>query len=416
MINILIVDDKPERYASLISRVVDSGMVQQGGFRSVTNVHDALERLREKRFDILILDMFLPETPWGDKVEDGGAILLDFIQEDDDVNLPTYIIGITAAKDVPARVDALFSSHPWQLLRTATAGNPWEEQLEKLISHATQNESVVHEIEYATDVCIITALRSPEFEALCDTSLNLGENIQIDSTSFATLGTLPVNAGKLSVVAASCLRMGSAESALLSYKLIERFRPKLLIMVGICAGYESSVGYGDAIVANPTWDYTSAKISDDGKGNREVTYSPDSIGVDREIVAKFEQLKLDQNFFQRLHESWKGEKPRNTFPALHIAPSACGPAVIADASVFPDIRSKQNRQTIGLEMEAYGVYCAARMASRPRPLVFSVKSVCDFGSFLKDDKYQKYAAYTSASVAIEFLKRFGRELTDSLRS
>jgi len=415
MISILIVDDKPERYSPLISRISTSGICNANGFRSVTNVHDALEHLRQKKFDILVVDMFLPETAWGNKVEDGGAILLEYIQEDEDIHLPTYIIGITAAKKVPARVDRVFASHPWQLLRTATGGSPWEEQLERLITHASQSESVVQELEYGTDVCIITALRSPEFEALSDTDLVFGNNITIDSTSYATAATLETNTGQLSIIAASCLRMGSTESALLSYKLINRFRPKILLMVGICAGYEPAVAYGDPIVANPTWDYTSAKISDDGNGKREISYSPDPIGVDREIVARFEQLKLDQGFFQKIYEGWKGEKPRNVFPTLHIAPSACGPAVIADASVFPDIRAKQNRQTIGLEMEAYGVYSAARMAARPRPLFFSVKSVCDFGSFLKDDKYQKYAAYTSAKVAVEFLQRFGRELTTSLR-
>lgn len=416
MINILLVDDKPERYAALIDRLCGSGVIKKEGFHSVTNVHDALDRLRQRRFDVLVVDMLLPETAWGDKVEDGGAILLEYIQEDEDLNLPTYIVGITAAKTVPTRVEKVFSAHPWQLLRTATGGSPWEEQLERLISHAIQHEGAIHQREYATDVCIITALRAPEFEALSNTGLVLGENIPIDPTSYATAGTLQAGGGALSVVAACCLRMGSTESALLSYKLISRFRPKLLVMVGICAGFENNVNYGDPIVANPTWDYTSAKISDDGNGKREVTYSPDYIGVDREIVAKFEQLKLDEVYFQKLHKDWNGEKPVGTFPILHIAPSACGPAVVADASVFPEIRRAQNRQTIGLEMEAYGVYCAARMAPRPRPLMFSVKSVCDFGSFLKDDKYQRYAAYTSASVAIEFLRRYGRELTASLRS
>ena len=61
-------------------------------------------------------------------------------------------------------------------------------------------------------------------------------------------------------------------------------------------------------------------------------------------------------------------------------------------------------------MEAYGVYAAVRMASRPRPVVFSAKSVCDYGTMLKDDKYQRYAAYMSAQVVREFLTRYGSEL------
>ncbi|MCX2864874.1 hypothetical protein OOZ63_23875 [Paucibacter sp. PLA-PC-4] len=407
-------DDKPNRYSDLIQRVLNSSTVKDANFRSSTNVQDGLAQLRQTRFDLVVVDMLLPETAWSEQIDEGGAVLLEYIQEDDDIKLPAYLVGITAAAEVSPRVEKIFASNPWQLLRTAKGGGAWEEQLERLITHAYLNETRTQQVAYETDVCIITALRTPEFEALRDTALRLEESVPIDPTSFATIGSLQTPKGPLSVVAASCLRMGSTESALLSYKLIERFRPRMLVMIGICAGYEPNVDYGDPILATPAWDYTCAKISDDGNGHREITHAPDYIAVDREVVAKFEQLKQDRAFFQKLHEQWRGEKPRSLFPTLHIGPSATGPAVIADASVFQEIRSKQNRQTIGLEMEAYGVYCAARMACRPRPVSFSVKSVCDFGSFLKDDKYQAYAAYTSASVATEFLMRYGRDVVDSM--
>src|ERR1043165_6854446 len=233
MINILIVDDKPERYAALLDRINAHETSSRYIFRSVTNVQDALEHLRGKRFDILVVDMYLPETAWGEKIEDGGAVLLEYLQEDGDLQLPTYIIGITAAKDVPHRVERLFSAQPWQLLGTATGGSPWEEQLERLIAHAAQNENLIEKVEYGTDVCIITALRFPEFEALGKTELKLGENIPIDATSYATAASLQTSSGELKVIASCCLRMGSTESALLSFKLINRFRPKILVMVGI---------------------------------------------------------------------------------------------------------------------------------------------------------------------------------------
>lgn len=188
----------------------------------------------------------------------------------------------------------------------------------------------------------------------------------------------------------------------------------MLIMAGICAGLEGKVTYGDAIVASPVWDYTSGKISADEQGNRVITYSPDNIAVDNEIIARMDLLKQDKAFFQKLHDQWMGEKPARTPPELHVGPSATGPAVIADENILKEIREKQNRSTIGLEMEAYGVYCAARIASRPRPIFFSLKSVCDYASFLKEDKYQSYAAYTSAGIIHEFLSRFGSDLTQGL--
>jgi nucleoside phosphorylase len=97
-----------------------------------------------------------------------------------------------------------------------------------------------------------------------------------------------------------------------------------------------------------------------------------------------------------------------------VGPSATGSAVIADTSVFYELRKTQHRATIGLEMEAYGVYCAVRRATRPRPIVFSAKGVCDHATFLKDDKYQKYAAYTSASIVSEFLSRYGSQICQAM--
>lgn len=57
---------------------------------------------------------------------------------------------------------------------------------------------------------------------------------------------------------------------------------------------------------------------------------------------------------------------------------------------------KQNRNLLGIEMEAYGVLYAATHATKPRPKVFVAKSVCDFADEQKNDQYQDYAAYTSA--------------------
>jgi hypothetical protein len=57
------------------------------------------------------------------------------------------------------------------------------------------------------------------------------------------------------------------------------------------------------------------------------------------------------------------------------------------------------------------MYSAARDSGPPRPAAFGLKSVCDFADHLKNDKYQKYAAYTSAQVLAEFVRRYGVQLT-----
>lgn len=408
MSKILIIDDKPSKYSSLLTNIDRSINVEQDVVVA-TNIRDGLDKLQQHHFDVLILDMLLPEVPWGEPLEDGGVRLLEHLDEDPELKLPKYIIGITASADFIEAVEEAFQCKPWVLLKTSN-GAPWEERLLSLIRHAIDSEVAQDSVRYQTDVCLITALRHPELEALFRTPIRLGSPVLMDSATYVQTGTLDSNGQLLSVVVGCCLRMGSTESALLAAKLIERFRPKIVGLAGICAGFEEKVSYGDVIIADPCWDYTmSSKITTTPEGVTTVANAPDSIGMEVDISARFENFSTDKAYLFSLADDWPGEKPRNP-PKIVVAPSATGPAVIADATVFSEIRKTQHRATVGLEMEAYGVYCAVRRATRPRPIVFSAKGVCDYASFLKDDKYQKYAAYTSASIVSEFLRRHGSEI------
>jgi hypothetical protein len=66
---------------------------------------------------------------------------------------------------------------------------------------------------------------------------------------------------------------------------------------------------------------------------------------------------------------------------------------------------------LGVDRPA-GVLSAARTAPCPRPTAFSLKSVCDMADEKKDDRWQSYAAYTSARSIQAFFERFMTELAD----
>ena len=336
MSKILIIDDNSSKYSSLLAKIDRSINLDQD-VTVVTNIRDGLVKLQQHHFDVLILDMLLPEVPWGNPVEDGGVQLLNHLDEDPDLKLPKYIIGITASADFIEAVEVAFQSKPWVLLKTSN-GAPWEERLLSLIRHAIDSEAAQDAAKYQTDVCLITALRHPEFEALTRTPICLADPILIDTATYVQTGTLVSNGQSLSVVVGCCLRMGSTESALLAAKLIDRFRPKIVGLTGICAGFEDKVAYGDVIIANPCWDYTmSSKITTTPDGVKIVAYAPDFIGIDEDISARFENLSSDKTYLSNLAANWPGDKPRNP-PQIVIGPSASGPAVVADESVFIELR------------------------------------------------------------------------------
>jgi nucleoside phosphorylase len=80
---------------------------------------------------------------------------------------------------------------------------------------------------------------------------------------------------------------------------------------------------------------------------------------------------------------------------------ASGAAVLQNKETVKQIVS-HNRKVIGVEMETYGVFMAARLCSDPKPVAMSMKSVCDFADKDKGDDYQRYAAYTSTRFLHEF--------------
>ena len=88
----------------------------------------------------------------------------------------------------------------------------------------------------------------------------------------------------------------------------------------------------------------------------------------------------------------------NTLLQIHKGPMASVPAVIACADVVKALK-QYNRNILGIEMESYGLFYAAAKGLAPHPEVTaSLKSVSDYGTKEKCDKYQEYAAYTSAAV------------------
>lgn len=409
--NLLIVDDKPARYDALIRRLRENQFAE-GRIDLATSIGDALERLEDRRYEILVVDMMLPQASWGAELSDGGAQLLQHIEEGGH-RLPTYIVGITAASEDSAGVKDVFDQGPWILLRDSPGAPDWERRLEALISHAVTVEQAELAQNYDLDICLVTALKS-EYAAVLRALGALSDPKLIDSSTYVQEGKLVSQGKNLTLAVACASRMGATEAALLCSKLLHRFRPRLIVMAGICAGFEEKTQFGDVLVGSPVWDYMqSSKIIVDEAGTKKTEYAPDYILVDPDIAAHFEQLSEDTTFLSSVHQAWPADKPHGV-PRIRVKPVATGPAVIADGQTIKEIRATQHRDTFGLEMEAYGLYCAARNARRPRPLFFSAKAVCDFGNYLKNDKYQAYAAYCSSAVVLEFLRRYGRGLTDAV--
>jgi nucleoside phosphorylase len=411
MLNVLIVDDDPKRF-SFIENPEFATLSNQCAITLRSNLRDAIQYLGENECDLLIVDMAIPSVAWSTDIKlDGGIQLLKHFEEDEALQAPAFVIGITASSDRESDVIEYFSNSHWVLINISQSGNDWHSRIYDAIVHAASIKNRESKITYGVDVCVITALADPEQRALLDTKIIWNSDPEfVDSNTSIRRGILKDKSDQnISIIMGCSSRMGSVEAALLSSKLIDRFRPKILAMAGICAGLEGKVFYGDPILANPVWDWTSSKWTVDEKGNEVIEPSPHYLECEGEIVSRFIQLKDDLDLLNSIRDDWRGKKP-NTVLTAHCGPVASGPIVVADGRKLEEIKTTQNRQVLGLEMEAYGVYSAAAKAGLPRPLALSIKSVCDFADPRKNDEMQKYASYTSASILYQFLFRYGHEI------
>ena len=201
------------------------------------------------------------------------------------------------------------------------------------------------------------------------------------------------------VVYARQSEMGMTVAVTLTMKLIEHFRPRYVIMAGIAAGIaiseETEQIYGDVLVADTIWNYTSGKfVSPD---RTEIRFG--NVGfIPRPAVVKVDGKTLE-------YVKQAAASPENQC-RVHFGVLATGSAVVTNREIVNKQIHSMFKETIGLDMEAYGVVYAAQNATAPRPIPLVIKSVCDYANNEKSDQYQKFAAYTSCEFSKLLIEKY----------
>lgn len=206
--------------------------------------------------------------------------------------------------------------------------------------------------------------------------------------------------------------MGMAEASRVTTASILAFRPKIVIMVGICAGKKDETELGDIVIASGTFDYSLGKLrslSDESGNSRNVLqHRPYHSKIDENLdtflmsmkdsgTAAQETLdiKLDYNDPDRIQTPNK----------IHVTEIGSGPWVVDTKDVFANIADTINSKTYVLDMEAYGVSHAADELKTPWLIV---KAVQDFanGEKAKDESNTRaYACFASSKFLFKNINR-----------
>lgn len=401
--NVLIVEDDAVKYGKVRAALEDS-CATQVAIVHVVSAADAVHEMAGKLFDLMLLDVNLPRRSGEISQRGGGLLVLEEIEKDGNLIRPRYVVGITAYEDLVEEFGNKFDDQLWSLVHYREDVDYWKRQLSALVNHielSNASRRFSDGVSYGYDVAIVCALPS-ELSAVRSTCSSWTElKISSDETYY-WVGSLKTSLGEKSIICASAPRMGLPAAAVLTTKMILQFRPRIVAMAGICAGRRGKANIGDVIIADPSWDYGSGKIEGSPKGPKFLP-SAHQLPIDPDLAAAAESLSRDVGWFANLKHSFAGSKP-TTEITVRAAPMASGAAVVADSSIFAEVVERQ-RNVLALEMEAYGVFAASIGSGRPRPKVLVAKAICDFADEDKDDDYQPFAAFTSAHVLMEMLRR-----------
>jgi nucleoside phosphorylase len=404
---LLIVDDNIERVHLIRLHLESSGVVDASAVSVASNAQDGRDLVRDEYFDVLLLDIVLPRNAYDANPSAGNSLdLLTEIVEGTGLKKPGYILGLTAYQDVRAEVSVNFERHTWTVLSAEDGSSDWIDKLIGCIKYIEQRLTQSVPREFGIDVLVVTALRSPEMQAVHRLPWNWSAEEPVDDVTFVRRGSYKAGDRSFSVVTSVAPRMGMVSMSLLCGKLIERFCPRIVVMPGICAGVKGRVDLGDVVFAELCWDYQVGKHHVDAANVSAFASEPYAIGADASVSARIEQLALDHAALAGIGAEWHSPV---VAPKLVRAPMATGSSVLADSSITKLI-SAQQRKVAAIEMEMYALYAAAEYSCCPKPLVLGIKSVCDFADNEKHDGHQAYAAYTSAAIMRLFLERFSNEI------
>lgn len=404
---ILVVEDNNEKVEKIIRRLSELAFINRDDIDVAFTGLDARKYLGSISYDLMILDILLPFRA-GDLPKSETAIdLLTELRDRNSLKKPRQLIGLTAFDEGIQALSPIFMQQAWAIVKYSVESTDWGDQILRAVEWINSSERQTSPAVYQTDVAIITALDTPEYEAVLRNGWKWSAAEPIDDTTFVRRAVFESGSRSYSAISAYCPKMGLVPAALISAKLIAAARPKFIVMSGICAGVKGKANYGDPIVADPCWDWQRGKhVLKDGE--QEFEMRPEQLSLAQDVRSRWEQLRSDRAFWSEVKEAWPGAP--DTELRVRLGPSVSGAAVLADPSKVEDVK-RQHGGLLGIEMEAYAVLAAASLAARPRPVAFSCKSVCDFADEKKDDRWQTYAAYTSARSIAQFFERYMHELS-----
>ncbi|WP_411723509.1 hypothetical protein [Loktanella salsilacus] len=377
---ILIVEDNDEKFDIIQNKIVEKFPWFKVEISRASSVIEYVRLVNAVKYDLQIFDILLPRRR-GDDEFDASIEILDELEAT--VNSNTKAVALTAMLSPEYETLVRFNKKGIPVLSYAADEPECLDQLIEIIEVLDGSQKV--------DFVIACALQK-EADAFEGFELSLGPWVA-DVGAFQWRGII---VGGLKGVICLFPRVGMTNAALSTSKAIERFRPKLVVTSGICAGVDGECRFLDIIVPESAWDHQVGKITDDGF--KQELY-PEIVDPDIISLLKHEWRKAD--FKKEMKSEIRDESEGKYNPEVVFGPVASGSVVVASSAVVAKIESQQ-RKVVGIEMEIAAIFTACTYSS-VKPMFFAAKAVVDFADAAKSDFVHAQASRLAAKYILSML-------------
>jgi nucleoside phosphorylase len=266
----------------------------------------------------------------------------------------------------------------------------------------------------SVDIGILTVI-DPELDAATNAlALSERDKVELDDTIYLRGTVRSVLRGcDYTVVLAGIGTAGNPSAAALAAQMIERYHPRVMLLMGIAAGVRGKVRIGEVVLSERVVAYEQAAWVAGKDGASQVQPRPDITRASHGLLQDALHYQPDPRRLTEIFERIKG-----TFPQAaegqedvwrqHVASSieckkqvtiASGEKLLRDPGKLLEIRGLHSKVE-AVEMEAAGVVEACVQANTPW---FVIRGVSDFGDELKNDAFHGFASCSAAAVLADFI-------------
>ena len=372
---ILLIEDNDKK-RRVISKYLESKGITTKDILHAKTMTDFSAHLGSE-IGLFIIDFHLPYIDEGEAQPNGKAILQSIIKAG---KVDALLIAISSYPDEFPMLRSMYEANGC-ILANYEDKRSWQSTLDHLLIQLRKNTRFDFIV-----FCALQEERNPYATLLNSQSVVRSGVDCLDFTLEGRRGT-----------AVLLPQMGLVNAAITAAVCIERFRPTLIGMSGICGGFENRANLGQLLISSMSYEYQSGKWSSDG-----FLQEPYQVSTDHLTLVWLRALAASNQLLSSLVAGFTGDKPDiQTPPEVCIFTS--GSAVIASDNYLQQVASI-HRKVTALDMEVYSIQRAAEL-STCAPVCICAKTVVDLCNSEKTDNLHAYGSFISANFMISAIKK-----------